>query len=168
MVAGVGFSFGLKTPEVMAAIERRAAQLATYVGETTAQQATAAILAGERAGLSVQEIGRLIARSVYGPEMTRTRADRIARTETAGAQSQGSWDQAQDMGDLYRSKEWLAFTDGKTRPTHSMAMGQGRIAMDAAFANGLRYSSDPAGSAAEVVNCRCTMAYFTDPVEGPA
>ena len=168
MVAGVGSSFGLKTPEVMAAIERRAAQLATYVGETTAQQATAAILAGERAGLSVQEIGRLIARSVYGPEMTRTRADRIARTETAGAQSQGSWDQAQDMGDLYRSKEWLAFADGKTRPTHSMAMGQGRIAMDAAFANGLRYSSDPAGSAAEVVNCRCTMAYFTDPVEGPA
>lgn len=166
MVAGAGFSFGLKTPEVMAAIERRAAQLATYVGETTAQQATAAVLAGERAGLSVQEIGRLIARTVYGPEMTRVRADRIARTEVAGAQSQGSWDQAQAEGDLFRSKEWLAFTDART--THLQAMGAGRIAMDATFPNGLRYSSDPAGSASEVVNCRCTMAYFTDPVEGAA
>lgn len=168
MVAGTGFSFGLKTPEVMAAIEARAAQLATYVGETTAQQATAAVLAGERAGLSVQEIGRLIARSVYGPEMTKVRADRIARTEVAGAQSQGSWDQAQAEGDLFRSKEWLAFTDGKTRPSHLAAMDAGRIAMDAVFPNGLRYSSDPRGRARDVVNCRCTMAYFTEPVEGVA
>lgn len=168
MVAGAGFSFGLKTPEVMAAIEARAAQLATYVGQTTAQQATAAILAGERAGLSVQEIGRLIARSVYGPEMTKVRADRIARTEVAGAQSQGSWDQAQAEGDLFRSKEWLAFTGRKTRPSHLGAMDAGRIAMDAVFPNGLRYSSDPRGSAAEVVNCRCTMAYFTEPVEDVA
>jgi hypothetical protein len=88
----------------------------------------------------------------------------IARTESAGALSQGSWDQAQEMGDLYRTKEWLAFSDAETRETHTACMAQGRIAIDQPFTNGLMYPLDPTGAADEVINCRCVLAYSDEPV----
>jgi hypothetical protein len=69
------------------------------------------------------------------------------------------------MGDLYRSKEWLAFEDDKTRETHTACMAQGRIPFDERFSNGLDYPLDPAGSAAEVINCRCVLAYYDTTVE---
>lgn len=166
-VAGVGFSFGSRPPEVMQAISNRATRLADLIGQDTARQVTAAIRAGEMGGLSMAEISRLIQASVYGERMTDVRATRIARTESAGAVGQGSWDQAQAMDGLFQSKEWLAFEDGKTRPTHTACMGEGRMAIDQPFAaNGLMYPHDPAGDASEVVNCRCTLAYFAD--EAPA
>lgn len=164
-VAGAGFSFGLRPPEVMQAIANRASRLAELVGQDTARQITAAIRAGELGALSVREISQLIQATVYGERMTDTRATRIARTESAGSVGQGSWDQAQAMDGLYQSKEWLAFADGKTRPTHTACMGQGRIPMSQPFGpNGMMYPHDPRGTAAEIVNCRCTLAYFADPV----
>jgi hypothetical protein len=77
--------------------------------------------------------------------------------------SQGNWDQAKEMGDLYRSKEWLAFEDGKTRETHIECMAQGVIPFDQTFSNGLDYPLDPSGDAAEVVNCRCVLTYYDTP-----
>jgi HK97 family phage portal protein len=156
----LGFDFTLQSPEVLRAIENRAARLAGFVGEETARQVTAAIRAGELGGLSVREIGRLIQASVYGESMTDTRATRIARTESAGAMSQGAWDQAQAMGDLYVAKEWLSFEDAKTRETHLACSAQGIIPIGDAFSNGLAYPLDPNGSAGEVINCRCVLAYY--------
>jgi HK97 family phage portal protein len=164
-VGGVGLSFSLQSPEVLQAIANRTGRLAELIGETTAQQVTAAIRAAQLGGLSVAETGRLIQASVYGEAMTDNRATMIARTESAGAMSQGSWDQAQEMGDLYRAKEWLAFEDGKTRETHTACMAQGILAIDAPFSNGLAYPLDPAGEAAEVINCRCVLAYYDQTVE---
>jgi HK97 family phage portal protein len=164
-VGGVGLSFSLQSPEVLQAIANRTERLAELIGETTAQQVTAAIRASQLAGLSVAETGRLIQASVYGEAISDTRATRIARTESAGAMSQGSWDQASAMGDLYRSKEWLAFEDGKTRETHTACMAQGIIGINERFGNGLAYPLDPAGEAAEVVNCRCVLAYYDQTVE---
>jgi len=43
-------------------------------------------------------------------------------------------------------------------------MAQGRIAIDQPFTNGLMYPLDPSGSAAEVINCRCVLAYSDEPV----
>jgi len=164
-VGGVGLSFSLQSPEVLQAITNRTGRLAELIGETTAQQVTAAIRASQLGGLSVAETGRLIQASVYGETMTDNRATMIARTESAGAMSQGAWDQAQEMGDLYRAKEWLAFEDTKTRETHTACMAQGIIAIDAPFSNGLAYPLDPAGEAAEVINCRCVLAYYDQTVE---
>jgi len=93
-----------------------------------------------------------------------TRSTAIARTESAGALSQGSWDQAKEMGDLYRSKEWLAFSDAETRETHTACMAQGRIGINDVFTNGLMYPLDPSGPADEVINCRCVLAYSDEPV----
>ncbi len=164
-VGGVGLSFSLESPEVLAAIDNRAGRLAELVGKTTSDQILAAIRAGEKGGLSVAEIGRLVQASVFGETVTDARARTIARTESAGAMSQGNWDQAKAMGDLYQSKEWLAFEDNKTRETHLECMAQGRIPFDDRFSNGLEYPLDPAGDASEVINCRCVLAYYDTTVE---
>ena len=156
----LGFNFTLQSPEVLAAIDVRAARLAGFVGEETAKQVAAAIRAGELGGMSVREIAKLIQATVYGEQMTDVRATRIARTESAGAMAQGSWDQTQAMGDLYVAKEWLSFEDAVTRETHREASGQGIIAIADPFPNGLQYPHDPTGSAAEVINCRCVLAYY--------
>ena len=163
VAGGVGLSFSLQSPQVVAAIDGRLNRLAGLIGDTTATQVTAAIRAGELGGLSVAEIGRLIQATVFNEAVTDARATTIARTESAGAMSQGNWDQAKEMGDLYRSKEWLAFEDGKTRETHVECMAQGVIPFDQTFSNGLDYPLDPSGDAAEVVNCRCVLTYYDTP-----
>jgi HK97 family phage portal protein len=150
---------GRSVASVREAIRRRAARLAELIGDTTAREVLAVIEASERAGLSVTETSRLVGRAVYGEERVTARSTAIARTESAGALSQGSWDQAQEMGDLYRSKEWLAFSDAETRETHTACMAQGRIGINEPFTNGLMYPLDPTGPADEVINCRCVLAY---------
>ena len=162
---GVGLSFSLESPEVLAAITKRSSTLAGLVGDTTSKQILSAIRAGELGGFSIAEIGRLVQASVFNEPVTEGRARTIARTESAGAMSQGNWDQARAMGDLYQSKEWLAFEDDKTRETHTACMAQGRIPFGDRFSNGLDYPLDPAGSAAEVINCRCVLAYYDTTVE---
>jgi HK97 family phage portal protein len=164
-VAGAGFSFGLKPASVLDAIANRAERLAELIGDTTAKQVTAAIRSAELAELSIAETARLIQASVYGEQMTDVRATRIAKTEVAGAQSQGSWDQAKAEGDLFRAKQWLAFEDRKTRPTHAAAGAQPPIGIDDPFGNGLLYPLDPRGPAGEVINCRCTLVYYTETPE---
>jgi hypothetical protein len=49
---------------------------------------------------------------------------------------------------------WDATLDGNTRESHAAVDGQIRE-VDKPFSNGLMYPGDPAGSAAEVINCRC-------------
>jgi len=166
-VAGVGADLAADTVEaglagrsvqsVREAIRKRTERLSKLIGDTTAKEVLAVIEASERAGLTVTETSRLVGRAVYGEEKVTTRSDAIARTESAGALSQGSWDQAKEMGDLYRSKEWLAFNDA--RDSHRECMRQGRIAIDQPFSNNLMYPLDPGGSASEVINCRCVLAY---------
>jgi hypothetical protein len=173
-VAGVGAELAADTVEsgltkrsvasVENAIRRRAQKLAERVGGTTADEVVSVLVASERAGLTITEASRLVARAVYGEERMDVRATMIARTESAGALSQGSWDQAQEMGDVYRSKEWLAFSDKETRDTHTACMSEGSIPIDQPFeSNGLMYPLDPDGDADEVINCRCVLAYSDEP-----
>jgi len=163
-VGGVGLSFSLQSPSVIAAISARADTLATLVGETTSKGITAAIGAAETAAMSVAETGRLVQASVFNERITDARATVIARTESAAAMSQGNWDQAM-AENIYQSKEWLAFSDARTRPTHSEAMAEGRIPMDAAFSNGLQFPLETGAPAAEVIQCRCVLAYYDTTIE---
>jgi HK97 family phage portal protein len=167
-VSGVGLSFSLQSPEVLNAISKRSGRLAELVGKTTSDNILSAIRAAELAGMSVKETGRLVQASVYNEVITDNRSRTIARTESAGAMSQGTWDQATQAG-IYRSKEWLAFSDLKTRDSHTQCMEQGRIPFDDAFQNGLTYPLDPSSNdPAEVINCRCVLApYITSVDEEP-
>ncbi len=85
-------------------------------------------------------------------------AVRIARTEGHRIQVQSTMDacyKAKDKG-ANVVKQWDASLDKKTRDSHAKVDGEVRE-LDEKFSNGLRFPSDPHGSAAEVVNCRCAL-----------
>lgn len=114
-----------------------------------------------------QEISRGIASSLSYADIARnissvskapmSRAKTIARTEGHRIQQTSSRDAqfaAKKKGaDVL--KQWDAVLDGRTRDSHARVDGEIRE-LDEKFSNGLMFPGDPSGSAAEVVNCRCT------------
>ena len=91
------------------------------------------------------------------------RADRIARTETAGAMNAGvdAWGAA--TGSRWR-RQWWSSLDNRVRPTHRAAHGQVRR-WGETFAVGdaeLRYPGDPSGPPGEVINCRCSLLLLSE------
>ena len=85
-------------------------------------------------------------------------AIRIARTEGHRIQCQSAMDacyKAKAKGaDVL--KQWDATMDSVTRESHVHVHGEIRE-LDKPFSNGLMFPSDPSGSAAEVINCRCAL-----------
>lgn len=86
---------------------------------------------------------------------TRTRADLIARTETASAYQASSAESMKSAG--YTHKQWVTYHDDKVRPSHIAFEEKGVIPMDDEFAPGLKFPCDPEGEAGEVINCRCYL-----------
>lgn len=112
------------------------------------------------AGLSVDDTANRLRQTYDG--FKGVRAETIARTETASAVNYGKLSHAteaeQELG-LVVTKEWLATQDDRTRETHAAADGE-TVALQEKFQVGsdyLDHPGDPAGSAAEIVNCRCTI-----------
>lgn len=114
-----------------------------------------------------QEIGRGIASGLPYSDIARninnvsgsglSNAKRIARTEGHRIQQTSSRDAqyaAKKKGcDVV--KQWDSTLDGRTRDSHARVDGEIRE-LDEEFSNGLMFPGDPSGSAAEVINCRCT------------
>jgi len=95
------------------------------------------------------------------PDFTATRARLIARTETVGAANAGSLLNAKATG-LELNKIWITARDNRTREHHREA-NQTVIPIDEQFKVGdslLGYPGDKNGSAAEVCNCRCAIAFI--------
>lgn len=97
-------------------------------------------------------------------EAASARARRVARTATGVAFSSGSDASAYlaaTSGRMVLEKEWASRRDGRERPAHHDADGQ-RVPMNRPFIVGgeeLRYPRDPAGSAGNIINCRCFSLY---------
>ena len=91
-----------------------------------------------------------------------SRAKAIAQTEIISASNQASQAAAEATG--YNTLKFWS-TSGLTniRPTHIEAEQYSNqrdgLRMDERFPNGLLYPGDPAGSAEEVCNCRCTCLF---------
>lgn len=133
----------------------------TSVAETTRQQIVDQISAGEAEGLGVAEIARQISKNVT--MIARNRGALIARTETHGAANYGANEAAKETG-LKLRKEWVAAEDERTRTAHVDADGQ-VVDMDQPFRVGgelLMYPGDPAGSAGNIINCRCAVSHIVD------
>lgn len=116
---------------------------------------------GMAQGSSYAEIARNIERGMIGDyskvnggamydayRIARTEGHRITNAATHDAQIK-----AKDAGaDVV--KQWDAAMDRRTRKSHARVDGEIRE-IDDTFSNGLMYPGDSAGSAAEVINCRC-------------
>ncbi len=108
-----------------------------------------------------EQINRAITQ--YQARAERYRGQVIARTESINALRSGqheSISQAIETGEVDERDtyhEWDASGDGRTRPEHAAADGQ-RVPFNQPFivaGEALRYPGDPAGSAANVIQCRC-------------
>jgi hypothetical protein len=116
--------------------------------------------AGEDAGTIASRIEQKLLTS--GSEWWENRAKVIARTETNRAWNAGVLAAAQyyepPTGRGW-TKTWDADLDGHERPSHRRADGQTRGLTDTFQVGGedLRFPGDPAGSPANVINCRCKM-----------
>jgi len=144
------------------------------ISEATRRQITGAIERGLTEGLSLPEIADdLRARA---PDIGEVRAMIIARTETHSASMYASTESAK-RSTVPLVKEWVSVEDGRVRDfgegdgvvdafSHR-AMNGVQVPLDDPFtvpmSNGLQekmmFPGDPAGSAGNVINCRCSQVY---------
>lgn len=163
----LGVSFDVFDPAVVEFIEGRANQLAGQVTDTTYRALTEALAEGAQEGESIPELARRV-RDVF-EDATNRRATVIARTEVISAFNGAAATQASLLpADVVAGQEWIATRDGRTRPAHASADGL-MVPIGEPFPVGgdnLAYPGDPAGRAANTVQCRCTVAFLT-PDEWP-
>lgn len=117
-----------------------------------------------RRNLTQSQIDRMVTR--YQERALMYRSEVIARTEGLRAVSVArdeALTQAMDQTGIEPDRvvqTWVATRDGRTRDAHRSMNGQQRRRGEPFEApNGelLRYPGDPSGSAAMVVNCRCSL-----------
>lgn len=89
----------------------------------------------------------------YG-DITKARATTIARTEVHGATQYGTMKGYEQAG--VTIKIWVTVGDAHVRASHASQDGEEKP-MNTPFSNGLMMPGDPAGDAAEVINCRCSV-----------
>lgn len=117
-----------------------------------------AITQGVIRGQTLTQISRGVKQAL---ETNANNAFRIVQTETTRISQiaeQDSFVHAKNRG-LNIKKEWVASLDDRTRPAHQFADGQ-IVDIEKPFdvdGEDLMQPGDPAGSAENVINCRCRM-----------
>lgn len=145
------------------AVDKALIHIPLVVGQiemTTKQQLMAQIAEGITQGLSIPNIAKLID-TLHLDEIIPNRSVVIARTETISSTNYGSQLAARATG-LTITKNWHAHLgDDRTRPAHLEAHGQSRPIDQPYIVDGepLDYPGDPNGSAANVIQCRCSETY---------
>lgn len=115
-------------------------------------------------GRSIDEVA-LDLRGLYAG-FSAHRSWRIARTETVAASNYGSHQAALESG-WANLKIWSTAKDERVRSLHRALEGE-RQPLEEPFSNGLQFPGDPAGSAKQVIHCRCAVLYDYDPELEPA
>lgn len=183
----IGVSFAIDTHRLLKSkalkederlVQRFAGDVGRFLQENGAKKITAidtttmkrinSVLATQGAGETIPTIARSIQSSAALAAMNRARATMIARTETISASNFGSILGARATG-LELNKIWIATRDDRTRGLdpkdeydHISMDTKPAIPLDEAFdvsGEALQYPGDPAGSAGNVINCRCAVAY---------
>lgn len=152
-------------------IEAYGGQKIVNIGSTTLRQIQALIAAEAAEGSSVDEIARLMFERI--PQIARTRAAIIARTETHSASQFSSMRVARTINRPLM-KTWNSVSDHRTRDfvdpvaefDHRNMNGVS-VAMDEPFRvskkdgtyEPLMFPGDPAGSPGNIIQCRCVTTY---------
>ncbi|KAA9380139.1 hypothetical protein F5972_08200 [Microbispora cellulosiformans] len=160
-------------PEAAQAYMREAENRLAAVGDNLWQAARQALADGMAAGEGVNQLRDRLKRTFAedGAVLGDTRAERIARTETAAAWNRASLDAVHAMPSEVRPgfKTWLATMDRRTRPGHFAADGQTVPVVAPFLVEGepLQYPGDPTGSPANTIQCRCTAVFGYEPTPPP-
>lgn len=118
---------------------------------------------GVEQGLSVEDLAKMI----QGMPYTRQHARVVVRTETVRAANAGA-QLAANGSDLVLDKEWISAHDNRVRRPPKSRFDH--VHMDGIIVDGqtpflvsgeqLMYPGDPNGSAGNVIQCRCAVAYI--------
>lgn len=161
-----GFDESQYTTSYLNASVNRMSNIPEEVYRDIARQVAEGIAAGE----PIDEIARRVDQelTVSGSQRWANRSVVVARTEVTGAVNAGSLASAgaqQAETGVRMLKTWQATTrppsSERTRPAHLAADGQS-VPLTQAFNVGgerLQYPGDPAGSAGNVIQCRCALTY---------
>jgi len=150
------------TDEVIERLRRRAEHWAQLTEDETFLEIQEILADSVKDGLTVQQ---MIDRLADSAMLSDSRAERIARTEVIGALNEGKLDGYRSTG-LIEKKEWLATMDDRTRgndprdPFSHLAADGEIVNLDEPFVRtgeNLQFPGDPAGSPANIINCRCTV-----------
>lgn len=138
----------------------RIVQVSRYTMEVVKRVVTGAIDQGTGIDLVAMRLENIFA-------FSRTRSERIARTEIVGASNAANFFGAVRLIPDLETKNWISTGDRRTRPTHRTA---GATQRDIPYANPfevggslLMFPGDPSlGAAAkEIINCRCGVTFGT-------
>lgn len=132
----------------------------SYLGEELLQHAREQFDEGLNQGEGVPQ---LAARLMNAAELTRKKAESVARTEAVSANNMSSLIQVQELGGV-GTKTWLSKIDDRTRETHRHADDQ-TVRISQQFSVGLSrlaFPGDPSAPPGETFNCRCTLTYDID------
>ncbi|MCX6785930.1 MAG: phage portal protein [Candidatus Komeilibacteria bacterium] len=93
--------------------------------------------------------------NVYG-DISKSRAETIARTEIGGVTSKGTFEAYRQAQIPTKIWVWSAGARGGVRPEHQAIDGE-EVPLDHPFSNGLQYPGDPSADPEETVNCQCQI-----------
>lgn len=151
---GVDPSDILATPFVLKFVEKKSFEL-LKVNETTREDLRKTLRDGLALGEDIGQIRDRIEETYKKAETFR--AETIARTEVGSAQNFGRLAEMEQQ--KVENKIWIA-AFSNTRDDHADADGQ-VVGRDDSFNVGgesLEYPGDPSGSAANVINCQCSVS----------
>lgn len=133
----------------------------TGITETVRKRIQKILSEASQEEIQTRRIAARLRREV-GIEMTPARAKMIARTETTRVTNEAAKHSALELG-IDLDKFWIATLDDKTRDAHREMNNQKPIGANEKFLVGGRLMDkpgDPAGGAANCINCRCVVAYI--------
>lgn len=160
---GVSFTFNVHDPSVIRAMDKQLQRFAEEVNDTTWDALRASLAEGIAEGEGIGQLAERVDSVMV--DRIKSSKEAIARTEVTAASTNGTQESWRQSG-VVAGKEWIAALDSRTRETHIHAHGQ-VVGIDENFTVGGATGPGPGmmSSAAESVNCRCSIAPVLD-VEG--
>lgn len=143
----------IESPHAVAIMDLQTQRFATAIEETVWERVRSSVSDGIHNGETMRMLTDRINETMANYIQSSART--IARTETHGAMMGGMFARWQDGGEV-GAREWSA-AFRNTRASHAAAHAQ-VVGMDETFSVGgsaLMYPGDPAGPAAEIINCEC-------------
>ena len=170
---GISIDFNMADPKVQKFIKDKVYDFWKYsVDETLIDGLKETLTVGTGAGESLLDLRRRVQDVFDGYwRGERPAAQRIARTEALASYNYGNIEGARQSG-VVSKKKWISARDAKVRDDHIQAeidygTKDKAIDIDMAFIVGgvnMDRPGDPAGGAANVINCRCVASFITKPV----
>lgn len=143
------------------------------VDQTTIEYIQLVLEEGRQKGMSNSELADYLVKEIGDPAYSRRRALVIARTESSNAANYGAYMAGQNS-DYETEKIWIGAEDSRERLSHFEKNGE-RMAITMPYTVNrykggkgkeilvgqdlMLHPSDPTASAANVIQCRCTIAY---------